>query len=361
MTSVSGEAGNFTVELIQHPRYVDMDKCIACGACSEKCPKRVTDDYNAGLAKRKAIYVEYSQAVPLKYCIDDEHCIYLNKGGKCGMCKKICPTDAIDYDQKAENVTLNVGAVIAAPGFSTFDPKDFDTYQYSNFKNVITSMEMERILSATGPYGGHLVRPADDKEPKKIAWLQCIGSRDQNRCDNGYCSSVCCMYAVKEAVIAKEHSAEELDTAIFYMDMRTYGKDFERYYDRAREEVGVRFVRSRVHTILEDPETKDLILSYVDDFGAMQEERFDMVVLSVGMQTSKDLVEMAGRLEIELDADRFVKTGSFSPVETSRPGIYVCGAIQEPKDIPASVMEASAAACQAEISLAPARGSLTRA
>ncbi len=360
VTKVSGEAGNFTVELTQHPRYVDMEKCIACGACSEKCPKRVSDDYNEGLGKRKAIYVEYSQAVPLKYCIDDANCIYMNKGGKCGLCKKICPTDAVDYDQKPEALTLEVGAVIAAPGFSAFDPSDFDTYQYANYANVITSMELERVLSATGPFGGHLIRPSDKREPAKIAWLQCVGSRDQNRCDNGYCSSVCCMYAVKEAVIAKEHATGDLDTAIFYMDMRTYGKDFERYYDRARDEVGVRFVRSRVHTIVEDTESKDLLMKYVDDFGQMQEERFDLVVLSVGMQTSKNVVELSERLEIELDSDRFVKTGSFSPVETSRPGIFVCGAVQEPKDIPASVMEASAAACQAEISLSASRGALTK-
>jgi heterodisulfide reductase subunit A len=243
-----------------------MDKCIACGECAEKCPKKVTDTFNAGLAKRKAIYVEYPQAVPLKYSIDAANCIYL-KNGKCGFCAKVCPAKAIDFEQKEKTVKLQVGSVVLAPGFSTFDPQKLDTYQYSQYQNVITSLEMERILSATGPYHGHLVRPSDKKEPKKIAWLQCIGSRDINRCDHGYCSSVCCMYAVKEAVIAKEHSPVALDTAIFYMDMRTYGKEFESYYQRAKDEKGVRFIRTRVHTIVENQETKDLSLRYVDENG----------------------------------------------------------------------------------------------
>lgn len=336
-----------------------MEKCIACGECAAKCPKKVDDPFNAGLAKRKAIYVDNPQAVPLKYAIDGKNCIYLNKG-KCGICAKVCPTKAVDYEQKDEIIKLQVGAVILAPGFATFDPSGLDTYQYHNYPNVITSLEMERILSATGPYQGHLVRPSDGKEPKKIAWLQCIGSRDINRCDHSYCSSVCCMYAVKEAVIAKEHAPADLDTAIFFMDMRTYGKEFESYYDRAREEQGVRFLRTRVHTIVEDRDTGDLQLRYVDESGKTLNETFDMVVLSVGMETPKDVIEMASKLDIELNSDHFAATSDFTPVKTSREGIYVCGAFQEPKDIPYSVMEASAAACWAETDLARARGKLTR-
>ena len=221
-------------------------------------------------------------------------------------------------------------------------------------------MEFERILSATGPYQGHLQRPSDGKAPDKIAWLQCVGSRDINRCDHSYCSSVCCMYAVKEAVIAKEHSEHDLDAAIFFMDMRTYGKDFERYYDRAKDEQGVRFIRSRIHSISENPETRDLILAYADENGVIKEETFEMVVLSVGLETPKALVETAENLNIELDEDAFVQSGIFTPVETSREGIYVCGAFQEPKDIPYSVMEASAAACDAKATLSTARGSLVK-
>jgi heterodisulfide reductase subunit A len=217
-------------------------------------------------------------------------------------------------------------------------------------------MEFERILSANGPFQGHLVRPSDHEEPKKIAWLQCVGSRDINRCQRPYCSAVCCMYAVKEAVVAKEHTPG-LDTAIFYMDMRTYGKDFERYYDRAREEEGVRFVRSRIHSVLEDPETKNLHLSYIEEDGELRTEEFDMVVLSVGMETTPEFQRLSEDLGVELDAEHLVRTEDFTPVQTSRSGVFVCGALQEPKDIPTSVMEASAAACGAEVELARARGS----
>ncbi|MEE9419636.1 MAG: FAD-dependent oxidoreductase, partial [Desulfatiglandaceae bacterium] len=247
---------------------------------------------------------------------------------------------------------------IMAPGFEPFDPNKYDTYRYATYPNVVTSMEFERILSSTGPYQGNLQRPSDGKEPKKIAWLQCVGSRDINRCDHPYCSSVCCMYATKEAVIAKEHAAHELDTAIFFMDMRTYGKDFERYYNRAKDEMGVRYIRSRIHSIDGDPETDDVCLQYADENGVVRSETFDMVVLSVGLETPERLVQLAEDLGIELDQDNFVQTGSFSPVETSRKGIYVCGAFQEPKDIPYSVMEASAAACGAKAILAEARGSM---
>jgi heterodisulfide reductase subunit A len=336
-----------------------MDKCIACGTCAEKCPKKTDDLYNESLIKRKAIYVDYAQAVPLKYAINKDACIYFKKG-KCRACEKFCPAGAINFEEKEVKLTLNVGSVILSTGFEAFDPSRFDTYQYASYPNVVTSMEFERILSATGPYHGHLSRPSDNNEPKKIGFLQCVGSRDINKCDHSYCSSVCCMYAIKEAVVAKEHAEHEVDTAIFFMDMRTYGKDFERYYERAKQEQGVRFIRSRIHTIDEDPETHDLLLHYVDEKGNMQIETFDMIVLSVGLETPKSLVEMSERLNIELDQDHFVKTGAFSPVATSRKGIYVCGAFQEPKDIPYSVMEASASACDAKSDLSAARGTMVK-
>ncbi|MBW2216470.1 MAG: FAD-dependent oxidoreductase, partial [Deltaproteobacteria bacterium] len=289
----------------------------------------------------------------------------INCGGccECFECVKVCKAEAVTLEthaQKEEKLSINVGSVIMAPGYEPFDPSQFPTYQYSAFTNVLTSMEYERILSATGPFQGHIVRPSDHKEPQKVAWLQCVGSRDINKCDHQYCSSVCCMYAVKEAVISKEHADYDLDAAIFYMDMRTYGKDFEKYYDRAREEQGVRFVRSRIHTIEEDPETKDVILRYVDEDGIIQIETFDIVVLSVGMEISQELQDTATNLGIALDADNFVQTTAFNPVETSREGVYACGAFLEPKDIPYSVMEASAAACEAAVSLSQARGSLVK-
>ncbi len=347
------------MELIKYPRYVDESKCIACNACAEKCPKKVPSEYDTGLAKRKAIYVPYAQAVPLKYCVDPETCIYILKK-RCGACVKKCPTGAVDLEQQEETVALNVGSVILTAGFQPFDPSQFDSYGYAKHPNVVTSMEMERILSASGPTGGHLVRPSDDKEPQKIAWFQCVGSRDLNRCDNSYCSSVCCMYAIKEAVVAKEHAGDGLDCAIFYMDMRTHGKDFERFYDNAREKQGVRFISSRVHTIDPVPNSDDLELRYVDENGDIQKEVFDMVVLSIGLETSAQQRALAKKLGIKLSDNHFCQTATFDPVATSRKGIYVSGAFQGPKDIPQSVIDASAAASAAGEILADARGSQTK-
>ena len=350
---------------MQHPRYVDMEKCIACGLCAEKCPKKVDDVYNEKLVKRKAIYVPYPQAVPLKYTIDAANCIYLTKG-KCGACEKNCPSGAINFNETEKTITLQVGSVILAPGFQAFDPTGLDNYPYAGLPDVVTSLEFERILSATGPYSGHLMRPSSmrgknpaGKPPQKIAWLQCVGSRDINRCDHGYCSSVCCMYAVKQAVMAKDHSGTGLDCAIFYMDIRTQGKDFDRYYENAKNS-GVRFIPARIHTINTMPETEDLLLRYVDDGGQRQEETFDMVVLSTGIEVSRDAIELSNTLGIELDKYHFTRTDSFHPVATSVPGIYACGVFTGPKDIPQSVMEASAAACAATENLAAARNTLTR-
>jgi heterodisulfide reductase subunit A len=329
--------------------------CIACGACAEKCPKKVVDRYNNGLVKRKAAFVEYPQAVPLKYCIDGESCIYIQKG-KCGACKKLCPTGAVNFDQKEQNETLQVGAVVLAPGFMPFDPSKLDNYQYAKLPNVLTSLEFERILSASGPTMGHITRQSKDKrEPKKIAWFQCVGSRDLNRCDNSYCSSVCCMYAIKEAVIAKEHLGENLDCAVFFMDIRTPGKEFERFYDNAREKHGIRFIRSRVHTVDPVAESGDLQIRYVGQGGEMITETFDIIVLSIGMQTSPEVIQLAKKLKIDLTDGNFCQTSTFDPVATSRKGIYVCGAFQGPKDIPQSVVDSSAAASAAGEILVAAR------
>ncbi len=336
-----------------------MDKCIACGACAEKCPKKIPDEYDSGMGKRKAIYVKYAQAVPLKYAIDPEYCIKLTKG-KCGNCEKICPTGAINYDDKEKQLQLQVGAIIVAGGSETYDPAEHDTYGYRKNPNVVTSLEFERILSASGPYGGHMVRPSDKKEPKKIAWLQCIGSRDEHLDGKGYCSGVCCTYAVKEAMLAKEHAGGDLDAAVFYIDIRTNGKDFERYYNRAKDEQGVRFIKSKVTNIEPDKETGMSLIRYVDEQGRRVEEPFDIVVLSVGLGATAQGRELAERLGIKLDHYHFVSTGSFNPVKTSRPGIFVCGACQGPKDIPTSVVDSSAAAGVAGSLLAESRWSKTK-
>jgi heterodisulfide reductase subunit A2 len=361
VTGISGREGNFEVELVQHPRYVDTEKCIACGLCAEKCPKRVTDEYNEAFGKRRSIYVPYSQAVPLKYAIDPQNCIYLIKN-KCRFCEEVCPTGAINFQDTEKELSLNVGSVVLSTGFNHFDPAKLDYLGYNQHPDIVTSMGFERLLSATGPYGGHLRLPSDkkkEKEPKKIAWLQCVGSRDENRCNNGYCSSVCCMYAVKQAVMAKDHAKSPLDCAIFYMDMRTQGKDFDKYLENAKEN-GVRFIRSRVHSIIPNREKEGLLMRYADEEGNIRDELFDMVVLSTGLEIGDDSVKLAKRLGIELDSSNFIKTESFNPVSTSVPGLYGCGVFTGPKDIPQSVMEASAAAAAATEKLALARNTKTK-
>jgi len=357
---VSGDEGNFSVEVFQKARYVDMDKCIACGACTEKCPKKVEDVYNQGLVKRKAIYALYPQAVPLKYCIDADNCLKLTKG-KCGICEKKCPAGAINYDDTDKTLNINVGSIILAPGFKTYDPSGKDVYNYDRSPDVVTSIEFERLLSASGPNQGHVVRMSDHAEPRKIAWLQCVGSRDINTCDNGHCSSVCCMYAIKQAIIAKEHDPS-LECTIFYMDMRTHGKGFESCYNEAKEKHGIRFVRCRVHSVFnETAGGVGQVIDYVDEStGKVTREIYDIVVLSVGMEISEGVKHLAGNMGVELTPGGFCKTDSFNPVATSRKGIYVCGALQGPKDIPQSVIEAGSAALSAGASLASARGTLTQ-
>ncbi|MDA3791585.1 MAG: FAD-dependent oxidoreductase [Desulfobacula sp.] len=312
------------------------------------------------MEKREGNFKELTPTLTRK-AIDKEadRCLSCGICSECYQCVDACLAGAIDHAMTSETVTLDVGAIIMAPGFTPFDPSPHAHYNYFNHPNVVTSLEFERILSASGPFQGHLVRPSDHKEPKKIAWLQCTGSRDLNTCDNSYCSSVCCMYAVKQTVIAKEHSTKSLDAAVFYMDMRTYGKDFDRYYLRAKNEKGVRFIRSRVHTV-EEHSDNNLKLKYVTDAGELVEEIFDMVILSIGLVSGPQNIELAENLGIELNSHNFAKTLDLSPVETSREGIYVCGVFQGPKDIPQSVMEASAAAACASERLAPARGTLTR-
>ena len=355
--TLEGDLGRFTATLVQRPRYVNPDKCTGCSTCSAYCPVVIKDGYNEGLSTTKTLHIDYPQAIPAAFHVDPTTCLFLTKR-ECKQCERVCKAQAIDFEQQEVSLTLEVGAVILAIGFEPFDPKIKGTYGYGPFPNVVTSMEFERILSATGPFQGHVRRPSDGKEPEKIAWIQCVGSRDPSLL-RGYCSSVCCMYAIKEAMLAKEHAPHELDAAIFYIDIRTHGKDFEKFYDRARKE-GVRFVRSRIDTIGQDHETKNLIIRYTDEASRRMREAFDLVVLSVGLGTSEQIQGLAKGLGIALDRYSFATTGSFAPVATSRPGIYVCGAFQGPKDIPQSVMEASAAAGAVSAVLSRARHSLTR-
>ena len=232
VVEISGRDGDFIVRVLESPRYVDTNKCIACGQCSTRCPKSVDDASHSITARRKAIYIKYPQAVPLKYQIDPEACLCLKQPGTCGLCAEICPPEAIHFDDQAKEYEIRIGAVVMALGFQVFDPGGTRIWGYGIHANVITSLEFERYLSPTGPTEGRLLRPSDDRPVHRVAFLQCVGSRDKNHCNNEYCSSVCCMYAIKEAIMAKELDPE-VEVVIFYMDMRTHGKEFDRYFRSA--------------------------------------------------------------------------------------------------------------------------------
>jgi heterodisulfide reductase subunit A len=348
---VTGEAGNFTVKILKKTLYVNRDKCTGCGVCGRECPVEAIDLFNEGLAKYAATSVKYPQAVPLVYAINREYCI------GCGICQGVCKAKAVEYELEDEKVNLNVGAIVLAPGFDEYVPPIANLYGYGKYKNVVTSIEFERILSASGPYAGRVLRPSDGDVPEKVAFLQCIGSRDYSGSGKPYCSSVCCMYTAKEAVIAHEHM-HQIKPTIFSMDIRAYGKDFDKYIIRAQEEYGVKYIRSRISSIAEEPETKDLRIRYETEDGQVKEEDFQMVVLAVGLNPPNDAKYIAEKFGIELNEYDFAKTDLFNPVQTSKPGIFSCGAFTSPKDIPDTVTQASAAAgCVSQL-LYEKRGSL---
>ncbi|MBW1678659.1 MAG: CoB--CoM heterodisulfide reductase iron-sulfur subunit A family protein [Deltaproteobacteria bacterium] len=352
---LQGKPGNFKATILKRARYVDESLCTGCGTCQEKCPRKGPSEFDQGLGKRKAIYVPYAQAMPNIPVIDREICIYFQKG-KCRACEKFCPTNAIDFSQVDQTREIQVGSVILALGCEPSDPNLREEYGYGRYQNVITSLEFERMLSASGPYQGEVLRPGDKEHPKRIAWIQCVGSRD-NSCGKGYCSSVCCMYATKEAIIAKEHDPE-IKPTVFYMDIRAHGKGFDQYYERARDEYNVRYIRCQISKIVEKPKSKNLLIAYIDEAGNVVEEEFDLVVLSMGISPSESSRSLAQTLGIELDHYGFCHSDSLSPMKTSLPGIYVCGAFQSPKDIPETVSQASGAAAFASEILSEARGSL---
>jgi heterodisulfide reductase subunit A len=350
LKEVKGGAGNFEVTILKRPRLVNMEKCTGCGICAQNCPIEVPNEFDVNTGVRKAIYVPFPQAVPLKYAIDQDNCI------KCHLCERVCPAKAVDFNQQPETIKINVGSVILSPGFQEFDPRLKSEYGYRRFLNVVSSIEFERMMNASGPYGGKIIRPSDGKIPRKVAFIQCVGSRDA-QLGNNYCSAACCMYAIKEAVIAKEHSSSPLGCTIFYIDMRCYGKEFDAYYERAQGELGIQFIRSRVASVTEDPSTGNIFLHYVEN-EEPKVEQFDMVILSVGMQPPKNVEKLAENLGITLNKYKFCQTNTFSPLETSKPGIFVCGAFSAPKDIPESVAQASGAASKAMDIIADERGKL---
>jgi heterodisulfide reductase subunit A len=347
VADVKGEAGDFTVKLLKKPRYVDSAKCTGCGICMEKCPVKVPNEFDMGLGNRKAIYMPFKQAVPLVATIDTEHCLYFTKG-ICRVCEKVCPSKAVNFEQKPEEATVNVSSIILATGFDVFNPSRMSQYGYGRFKNVIQSMEFERIISASGPTDGHLVRPSDGKEPKSIVFVQCVGSRSQHG-EYPFCSSVCCVYATKESILTKEH-APETDVYIMYIDMRAVGKGFQEFVDRARSQYGVFFIKAHPGGISEDPKTRSLEIHYEDMLtGEMKKLEADMVVLCPALIPKEDNKKIAKATGLKLDDYGFFKSRNdlTAPVDTNVAGIYVCGYCQGPKDIPESVAQASGAAARA--------------
>ncbi|PIP08861.1 MAG: heterodisulfide reductase, partial [Syntrophobacteraceae bacterium CG23_combo_of_CG06-09_8_20_14_all_50_8] len=288
--------------------------------------------------------------IPKVFIIDREACI------GCGLCERACLAGAVDYSDKETTEKISVGSVILSPGFEVFDAKLRPEFGYGVFPNVVTSIELERILSATGPHRSHLLRPSDGAIPERIAFIQCVGSRDVS-CGNDFCSSICCMYAVKEAIIAKEH-VHFVKPTIFNMDIRAYGKGFDAYYERAKADYGVRFIKCMVSKVREKPKTNNLVVGYLSEEGKAIEEEFELVVLSLGMATSQSVRDTAARLGVKLNRFGFCETETFAPLATSRKGIYVCGAFQSPKDIPETVAQASGAAAAASGIIASARGTL---
>jgi heterodisulfide reductase subunit A len=343
VTTLDGVPGDFTATVLKHPRYVDEIRCTGCGECVLKCPAKVPDVFDMGLRERKAIHLYFPQAIPQVMTIDAEHCIYLQRG-KCGACAKVCEAGAVDFEQTAQEVELHVGAVVVATGYDFFDPRGLKQFSYEECPNVITALEYERLISASGPTGGHLLRPSDERPARRIGFIQCVGSRDVRH--QIFCSSVCCMHSSKQAVLAAEHDTG-VESYVFYSDFRASGKGFREYVARAEQEYGVHYVRSRVARITED-EGHNPIIHYEDvETSRPARMTVDMAVLATSLIPRPDAAELARVLGIALDSWGFVKTEPLTPVDTTRPGVFTAGCCRGPFDIPESVVQASAAAARA--------------
>ncbi|MGB2727528.1 MAG: CoB--CoM heterodisulfide reductase iron-sulfur subunit A family protein [Halobacteriota archaeon] len=347
---VSGEKGDFTVKVRKKPRYVDEEKCTGCSACEDACllKDRFPNEFDMGLGKRGAAYLPFAQAVPRVAVIDEKNCLFITKGkcGKAPACKEACERDAIDFDQKEEEVELHVGAIIIATGLDAYEPYEIEEYGYGQIENVITGLQYERMINAGGPTGGHLVRLSDGKPAKRLAFILCVGSRDLKRYP--YCSSVCCMYATKSGMLAREHE-EDMESFVFYTDIRAFGRGFHEYIERGMEEYGINFVRAKPGKITENA-NKSLVIWYEDTLtGELKRMEADLVILATALMPSKGVEELATTLGVELDEYGFlkVKDSLYSPVDTTREGVFVCGFAQSPKDITDSVAQASGAAGRA--------------
>ena len=344
--------------MTKRPKYVDETKCTGCTVCVEYCPIKYPDQFNQEISQNKAIHIYFTQAIPLATYIDDS-CLYL-KEKKCGVCQSVCKAGAIDFNQTAEKIEVNVGAIVLALGFEPFDPMLRNDYGYGKFENVVTSLDYERILSPSGAYEGEILRASDKKHPHKIAWIQCVGSRQVNpEGGNSYCSSVCCSYAQKQVILTKEHDAEA-ECTIFHNDVRSYNKDLERYFQKTEQLPGVRFIRSYVSIGKEIPESKNVTIRYSTAEDGVKEEEFDLVVLSVGLNPPVKYQDLADKFGIELNTHGFCKTIPSNPIEATKPGIFVSGAFQGPTDIPESVYAASGAGSQCGELLDYRRGKLSK-
>lgn len=353
LVDLEGEPGRFRAIVERRPRYIDEEKCIACGKCAEKCPKKVPDSFNGELGFRKAAYMTFPQAVPLKYALDPENCLYLTRK-RCGLCRKVCPTGAVNFEQRPETIAVEAGAVIMSTGFDLALNASSGEYGFGRYKNVVSSLQYERMMSATGPHSGHIVRPSDERPPRSVAWIQCVLSRDAS-CNRPFCSSVCCMHAIKQAMLTRIHHPETSAT-IYFMDVRAHGKGFDAFADRGRKEYGVLYHRSMISQLHWNPENDNLLIETFDHKNNRKvEEEFELVVLSSGFKPSASSSALIGQLGLETNPYGFLTAGFGSPVSTSKPGVFVCGGIEAPKDIPETVIQAGAAAAEAAVLLADAR------
>jgi len=342
--SLDGEAGHFKAKILKKARYVDVEKCTGCGDCIKKCPtKGIPNEYEQGLNTRKAIYMEFLQAVPMAAIIDPESCKYLTEE-KCGVCAKVCTANAIDFEMKDEILELDVASVIVATGFDIWDPEEASEYGYGKIPNVYTAIEYERLICAAGPTGGHIKRRSDGKEPDKIAFIQCVGSRNIQL--HPYCCAVCCMHSTKEAILAREHY-DDVKSTIFYKDMRACAKGFNEYVERAKNDYDVEYINSDA-TVQGQTEDGNPIVSY-DVHGQARRQEFGIVILASALIPNKTIPDLAKVLGIELNEFDFIKIAdnTIAPVSTTRPGVYAAGYCSGPADIPESVAMGSAAASKA--------------
>jgi len=353
---VSGAAGNFKVSVLKHPRYVDESKCKGCGDCAAKCPKIETPNiFDMNLGKRKSIYMLFPQATPPVYVIDPEICLYLNRN-VCGVCQKVCKGEAIDFDQKPQEIEVNVGAIVVATGFDMLGKELHSKWGYQH-KNVVNALEYERMLCPTGPFGMQILRPSDEIEPKKIAFIQCAGSGYLE--DHvPYCSRVCCMYTAKNAILTKDYT-ENTQISVFRHNIRVFGRDFYEYTKNAQDEHGIKYINSKIHNIEEEPGSNDLIINYKDmKTGNDETYRVNLIVLAAPLVSSNGTKKLAKILGIELDKYKFFKSQSyFNKSLSTKEGIYLCGFNQSPMNISETVANASGIAGEIAALLAPVRSS----